>query len=751
MSQARFVLPLLAGLLALGSACDGEVVQIVSPGSGTTVTAAQTLNLRVALTPVGQESVDLLGGLERIDFWVDGGLACSVSAAPFSCPWPVSSAQNGLHTWHATVHAANGLEKVSATATLVVDVPAGPTGEPALLGFLPGMGSARDVVPAGATAYVASDTFGIAVVDDVTTGAPTVTAASTSAFSGEHLAVAGTRGVATGVAEDGTATLYVLDLPPAGWPEVVGTLETTLVPGSTTGFHDVAIDPSGSHAVVAAGSDGVWVVDLSTPSAPSVLGSYDAPEWNAWSLGVALQGGYAYVAEGGRGLKVLSLANPSQPTLVGTRMLSGTQQSVAVSGVRAYVASQTGALRVLDVANPTAPVWLGTGAMSGVGLRVAAQGNQVATLAASGADSVLDLFDATNPTIPAKTGSVVVGPLSEGKGLALAGGRAWVAAGSGGLQVYDAGSASLSLSGLVEDRFVGEQMGADGDLAVVVGHDVNTGHAHLQVLDLANPAQPVRTGELATSIVPGSVTGFRDVVVSRSRNLAVVAAGSDGVWLVDVSNRSFPVVVGIYDSPGWVMGLDLDASASHAYLADGTGGLKVLSLANPSQPTLVGSLGFSGTQRDVAVEGGLAFVVNQGGSMRVVDVTNPASPRWIGSASLSGFGYHVAVSGDLAVVHSGNSSDDFLDVLDVSNPSSATRIASLAVADSGAAGGVDVSGNLAAVAAGPEGLLLYDLADPASPDLLSSGEVVGEVHDAALDGATVCVTGFPAVVSILGL
>src|SRR6185369_4601616 len=108
------------------------------------------------------------------------------------------------------------------TATPVpTATPAAGTLNPELVGFVPGVGSAMDVTLDNGLAFVASDVFGVSVIDS---SVPTVVGSSRTAFLGEHSAVRGQRGVATGHAEDGTPHLWVLDLTDATQPVVVGEL-----------------------------------------------------------------------------------------------------------------------------------------------------------------------------------------------------------------------------------------------------------------------------------------------------------------------------------------------------------------------------------------------------------------------------------------------------------------------------------------------------------------------------------------------
>jgi hypothetical protein len=68
---------------------------------------------------------------------------------------------------------------------------------------------------------------------------------------------------------------------------------------------------------------------------------------------------------------------------------------------------------------------------------VAVEGTLAAVLSGDATNDYLDIVNVSNPTIPVRTGSVVIGPVGTAYGVALANGLASVAANTQGLQIYD--------------------------------------------------------------------------------------------------------------------------------------------------------------------------------------------------------------------------------------------------------------------------------------------------------------------------
>jgi hypothetical protein len=111
--------------------------------------------------------------------------------------------------------------------------------------------------------------------------------------------------------------------------------------------------------------------------------------------------------------------------------------------------------------------------------------------------------------------------------------------------------------------------------------------AGLEVVDVTDPAAP--------RVVPGArvpIADARRVFVART--YAYVAAGRDGLVVVDVERPEAPRLHERYDAGGTLTDAhDVVVAATNAslfaYVADGAGGLKVLQLTSPdSQPRLYG-------------------------------------------------------------------------------------------------------------------------------------------------------------------
>jgi hypothetical protein len=149
-------------------------------------------------------------------------------------------------------------------------------------------------------------------------------------------------------------------------PTLLGALHNDSLPSPWTTSnaldHATSVAISGHYAyVTAAYSDRLTVIDISNPSAPTIVASLLDTTNLAFPVDVAVQGNYAYVADqgSGPGFTVVDISNPLHPAIVTTvsnSALSGAYR-VKVSGDFAYVSgSSAAAMSVIDISDPTNPV-----------------------------------------------------------------------------------------------------------------------------------------------------------------------------------------------------------------------------------------------------------------------------------------------------------------------------------------------------------------------------------------------------------
>lgn len=223
-------------------------------------------------------------------------------------------------------------------------------------------------------------------------------------------------------------------------------------------------------------------------------------------------------------------------------------------------------------------------------------------------------------------------------GVDVNGNFAFVAAGGSGLQVVDVSNrsvptivASLALTGNANNI----------KLLSNVAY-VAAGSAGVHIIDVSNPRAPIKLGTLSTS------ANALDVAIRGT--LLYVANGSN-LLIADVTNPASPIRLSTLPLTGVIQGLDVDSQRNLAVVTAGTSGIYTIDVSNPAAPVLLGSA-LTGDARDVAVQGNFAFVADFQNSTTSVDTSSPSAPLVLShilDPNLGGFLQDIVLSGDFAL------------------------------------------------------------------------------------------------------
>jgi hypothetical protein len=240
--------------------------------------------------------------------------------------------------------------------------------------------------------------------------------------------------------------------------------------------------------------------------------------------------------------------------------------------------------------------------------------------------------------------------------------------------------------------------------------------------------------------IAGSVaTPDRAQRVFVSGDHAYVANGTSGLVVIDISDPTTPDSVGAYDTPSFAQGVSV--AGDYAYVADGGAGLKVINISNPAAPALVGGISAPpGLARGVFVSGDYAYLANGTSGLVVIDISNPAAPTLAGgSYDTPDVATDVFIAGDHAYVADGLSG---LQVIDISTPTAPTLAGSYNTLSS--AEGVFVSGDHAYVADHNAGFVVIDISDPTAPALAGIVATSGEAYGVFVSGDRAYVADGPS-------
>lgn len=279
----------------------------------------------------------------------------------------------------------------------------------------------------------------------------------------------------------------------------------------------------------------------------------------------------------------------------------------------------------------------------------------------------------------------------------------------------------------------------------------------LRVIDLSAAPRLTELAVLEPATAPDDRSGTLEAYGDY-----VYVGGSGGMAVVDLSAPRTPRRVGAVDDVHAIV--DMAVSEDRLYLVSDAGALHVLSLADPSRPSLLGSLTpeEGAYPASVAVRGDTAYVTlgfwsaaaadrGEGPSgpipdnvLLAIDVSDPARPRERARVDLSGYVSYlgdIALRGDRAYVLSqlpqrpggGCGSPGSLQVFDLSAPADPVWLA-MADAHTDAAYDLAVDGERLLLAEGHGGLRVLDAGQPDAPVLASHYDTPCHVGDVAADG-----------------
>ncbi len=285
----------------------------------------------------------------------------------------------------------------------------------------------------------------------------------------------------------------ILDISDPSTPIVISSYDTRSI-------HKYAVEVSGSFAYTVDDNGTFWVLDISNPALPQDMGHCSTNAHNQY-IDIFIQEPYAYVVNGWGGTMhtIIDISDPSNPSVVGATHLPTKPTGIHVVDTLAFIADAD-RLRIQSVSDPSWPHGIGNCVISGEAFRVFATESYAYVVSYI---EGLKIIDVTDPTGPHQIAS------------------------------YDA-------AGQNTDVFV------SGDYAYL-----SSTFDRFEIIDIHDPLNPVGVGFLP-------INGY-SVVVSGS-----YAFLSDWPYLhvVAISDPAHPMEVGYYEVPsgGFPCNLDVEGN-----------------------------------------------------------------------------------------------------------------------------------------------------------------------------------------------
>lgn len=514
-------------------------------------------------------------------------------------------------------------------------------------------------------------------------------------------------------------------------------------------------------------SRGLAVLDVSTPSNPTIIGLC---EITGHFERVAVAGNLAFLVEPDAGLHMVNIADPEHPYEVSFVSMPHIQD-VAAEGDYAYVASGWDGLRIIDASQPNDPqevvCWNTTRYVRQIVLT-----DGYACLQ----DDGLTLIDRTNPAIPfevchcpslnllhfavdqdylyAVRDDFHVVDISDPftpeylgqcdlpvQSFHLAAGDGFACVvDEGGIRVID--TTNPSAPQMAGSIVVGTQLPTE--VGVSIQNDyayVAAGYLGLRIFDLTDATNPNEVGYCDLN-EPASA-----FVVEN--HFAFLAASYSGFWMIDISNPAFPFECGSSFSqlaPSWSEYGSAWTIAVHDTTVFLAGHFMIdymmfrpriwtFSISSPGNPQPMDCIQSQGEVNALALSQGYAYAaVNQRypseedpHGLQVLDVTDPTEMSEVSYSPLLEPALDVAVADNYAYVANGAAGLSLFDISDAAHPE---VVGASDTPDS--AQGIAVSNGYAYLADGESGLRIIDISDPAAPIETGSWDSPGQAHQVAV-------------------
>ena len=350
----------------------------------------------------------------------------------------------------------------------------------------------------------------------------------------------------------------------------------------------------GEQAYLATEGRGMGIIDISIPEAPSLISTTTRPTFSV--TGADSQDGQTYITG--------SVVDPIQTVFFGWSMTKAYMIQIETSDPKrlreAATFSIPGVINSINLEDSIEPgVLLGFLSATAPSYKPQEVGGLLIT----------DLTASITPTIIGMTDSDLCIP--DFQQTVITGSLAVVAAGYDGLRLIDIST----LSNPTEIGYL-DTAGYARDVAVS-GHKAYVADSELgwQTIDISDPTGPVEIEHAPYQFSAYGVTTSGNGDDAR----VYLSAGVEGLQLFETSPTMR--LIGSYDTPGFSMQTAVDGN--FAYIADGTGGLRLVDVSDPSQPQEVASFDTAGSAVEVVLDNGKIYIADGEGGLLIFELVKP--------------------------------------------------------------------------------------------------------------------------------
>lgn len=469
----------------------------------------------------------------------------------------------------------------------------------------------RDVIVDGSYMYVASSGNDSLLIFDITTPhSPVFVGKVTDSVNIDYISVLKKVGniIYTWGIFSGTKYLTSIDVSDPANPVVLGSLVNSLF-ASVEGFTCTT-----SYCVINKyGSDDTFIIDVSNPSTPTLVGTFDS---GISTADMSLVGNTLYVAN--TGFKTYDISIPSAPSLIYSSSTIPNTTRIVVDGSKIYLAGTS--FRVLDVVSPTSYLELSnytySGKMAGP-LAVDVIGDRAFVLGGDGSIATVDITDRKDPFI---LNNYTHPSLAGSKDLKIKGNYAYVLA-SSSLLIFDLTNPVVptltSTLTLATELGGAHRIFLEGNYAYITAKT----NSRFTIVDITNVNSPalVSSTSNANMLAPENVTVKNDKAY-------IVSTTSKSLVVFDITNKSSPSLYSsIIDTAKLTSPLKVEVTGNSAVVVAANsycGG--IFDISTPTISFLANL--YTSYCSDVIAKDSFLYLKTQNSNYTVVNIKNPSAP-----------------------------------------------------------------------------------------------------------------------------
>lgn len=473
--------------------------------------------------------------------------------------------------------------------------------------------------------------------------------------------------------------LRIADVSDPASPKWMGSIQLTSMNFPTTRvLGQIALD--GQYAYIPGQNSAdfrfLFIVDISNPANPTLASAFPLPLGNLSEgrRGVSVSGGRAYVAAGSEGLLIIDISTPTAPKYLGRYSQGENIWDVEVSDGLAYVVYD-GGLRIIEVTDPAAPWQIGAPPSNFTAARTLSLRDNYVYLGGNDSGGKISIFNVSNPTAPTSIFTTYAPGLqqaaSEGvRSIISTTNMIFISVGNAGFYVWR--PSLVPTDGSIVDTTSASDMAVAGNYAYLA--DSAGG---LAIFDIQDPIRPKRTATLPSfHYAYSDPFPFSPHALNVEGNLVFIRDYYNGILIFDVSDPSAPKHISTY-TPTYPASVGLGnivASGNRAYVGT-AGGFDVVDLSDPAKPTKMAgyrNASSTGLILDIALAGNYIYTTwttphNPGGD--IVDISDPFQPRKVASF-LPNLPEILDAKGGFLYAYGGS---EGLSIYNIANPTSPAR------------------------------------------------------------------------------